>query len=207
MDKSEPNNMQLSLVLQSGIEKQDMVVLLNKLLDNTNSQLEIEKKHIDLLASEARFDRYFIVFGFILSFASSGVVMFYLKELIDNCATNVVKLVGVTAKYGIENAELLVRNSASYAWNSIVYAGNYIGILDSTYQTTYIKEGFTGMHISEATNTIVENTSMASLIVTLLLYIMITYSLVFIVIIILKLLQSKKINLSFIFLKMAVETR
>lgn len=205
----------LSLVLKSGIEQKDMIILLNKMLDNNSAQIENEKlqienekKQLDLIFSEARFDRYFVVFGFIVSFITTGVVMFYLKELIDKCATSVVYLLGNISKFGIENTEVFIRNSASYAWNGIVYAGEYIGMLNyAKYEANYVKEGFTGMQVSAATNAIVENTSMASLIVTLLLYIIITYTLVFVVIIILKLAQCKKINLSFVFWKMGIETR
>jgi hypothetical protein len=205
----------LSLVLKSGIEQQDMIILLNKMLDNNSAQIENEKlqienekKQLDLIFSEGSFDRYFVVFGFIISFATSGVVMFYLKELIDNCAISAVNLIGRISKFGIENTEVFVRNSATYAWNGIIYAGEYIGMLNyAKYEATYVKEGFTGMHVSAATDAIVENTSMASLFVTLLLYIIITYTLVFVVIIILKLSQCKKIHLSFVFWKMGVETR
>jgi hypothetical protein len=213
--KQDPNNSSLSLVLQSGIEKQDIVLLLHKMLDNNSSQLkndklqiENERKQIDLIFSEANFDRYFIFFGFILSFVASGIIMFYLKELINNCATSVVNLIGYTTKYGIENAEIIVRNTASYVWNSFAYAGEYVGIIDyANYEAKYIKEGFTGSKINAATNSIVENTNMASLIVTILLYIIITYTLVFVVIIILKLVQCKKINLSFVFWKVEIQTR
>ena len=212
----------LSLVLKSGIEQQNMVILLNKMLDNNSAQIENEKlqieneklqienekKQLDLIFCAASFDRYFVIFGFIVSFITTGVVMFYLKELIDKCATNVVYLIGNISKFGIENTEVFIRNTASYAWNGIVYAGEYIGMLNyAKYEANYVKEGFTGMQVSAVTNAIVENTSMASLIVTILLYIIITYTLVFVVIIILKLLQCKKINLSFVFWKMGVETR
>ena len=225
MTQDNTNNKALShgdLILQSGIEKSDIVLLLHKMLDNNSAQIENdklqieneklqienEKKQMNLLASEASFDRYFVIFGFLISFVTSGIVMFYLKELINSCATSVVYLIGHASKFGIENTELFVRNSASYAWNGILYTGDYIGILNyEKYKTSYVQEGFTGMQVSAATNAIVENTSMASLIVTLLLYIMITYTLVFIVIIILKLTQCKKINLSCVFCKMAIETR
>jgi hypothetical protein len=205
----------VSLVLTSGIERPDMVIILNKMLDNNRAQIENEKlkienekKQLDLICSEANFDRYFVVFGFIISFATSGVMMYYLKELIDKCAISVVYLIGNISKFGIENTEVFIRNFASYAWNGVVYTGEYIGMLNyAKYEASYVKEGFTGMQVSAATNAIVENTSMASLIVTLLLYIIITYTLLLVIIIILKLTQCKKIHLSFVFWKMGVETR
>jgi len=202
------SNNSLSIVLKSGLEKSDMIILLNKMLDNNSAQIENDKLQLDIIASEARFDRNFVIFGFIMSFVTTGFVMFYLKELINSSASSLVNIIGGTAKFGIENTELMVRNSASYAWNGVLYAFNYIGLANYTYyEASYVKEGFTGMQVSAATNAIVENTNLASLIVTLFLYIIITYTLVFVVIIILKLTQCKKINLSFIFWKMAVETR
>jgi len=197
------------------ISEKELVLLLHKMIDNNSAhiqnqklQLQNEKMRIEMTLSEAYFDKCFVMFGFMMAFVKSGIIMFYVKDLIDKCATNVVYLLGHASKYGIETAEILVRNSASYAWNSVAYAGEYIGIVKyANYETNYITEGITGSKINAVLDIIVENTSLASFIVTLLFYIIITYILITIVIIIVKVLQCKKMNLKFLVWSMGVETR
>lgn len=206
-------NMQLILCRgsQAGINGQELVALLNKSLDISKDMSTTKKMEAELTLRRVCFDNYFILFGLVGTITTIIVMLNYLQDLITSCAGNVVSLVGTGANYGVGGIELATRNAFPFIWNNIISVTNYLGILSNntreTYKFDYAKESITAAQILAAANEITQNASLAGLVVNIFLFLLLVPLFTILVILMLKLIQTKRLTLSFVFWKMETETR
>ena len=196
---------------QAGISGQELVALLNKSLDISKDLSTVKKMQAELTMRQASFDNHFILFGAFGTITTTIVMLNYLQDLIISCAGNVVALVGTSANYGIGGIELAARNAVPFIWNNVISFTNYVGILstDATdiYIFDYAKESITAAPILAAANEITQNASLAALVVNIFLFLLLVPLFTILVILMLKLIQTKRLILSFFFWKMETETR
>ena len=196
---------------QAGISGQELVALLNKSLDISKDLSTVKKMEAELTLRRVSFDNYFILFGAFGTITTTIVMLNYLQDLIISCAGNVVALVGTGANYGVGGIELASRNAAPFIWNNVISFTNYVGILSNdtteTYTFDYAKESITAAPILAAANEITQNASLAGLVVNIFLFLLLVPLFTILVILMLKLIQTKRLSLSFFFWKMETETR
>lgn len=196
---------------QAGISGQELVALLNKSLDISRDQVLIKKMVLDLELRRVSFDNYFIFFGIIGTTTTTTVMLQYLQDLIVACAGNVVTLVGTGANYGVGGIELVTRNTAPFIWNNVISFTNYIGILTAnktdSYKLAYATESITAAPIMAVAEEITQNASLAALVVNIFLFMILVPLFTLLVILMLKMIQTRKLTLSFLLWKIDAESR
>ena len=211
------NHMDIALVLytgkQAGINNEDLISLLNKSLDISNSDFLIKKMEFEQQNRRIVFDYYFILSGTLFSTIGITILLYYFQTLIEACSNSFISLFGKGANYGIGGVELLARNTAPFFWNNLLIIGNKIGYITNTfnisdtYKISYANESILASPINQTVETINSNTELAAFIVNIILFLLLVFIFVMLTIFLLKISQMKKLTLSFLFWKMDTELR
>jgi hypothetical protein len=210
-------HMDIALVLytgkQAGINNEDLLSLLNKSLDISNSEFLIKKMEYEQQNNRIKFDYYFILSGTLFSTIGIIILLYYFQTLIESCSSSFISLVGNGANYGISGVELLARNTVPFFWNNLLMIGNKIGNITNTfnisdtYKIDYTSESILSTPINQTVEAINSNAELAAFIVNIILFLLLVFIFVMLTIFLLKISQLRKLTLSFLFWKMDTELR